>query len=140
MDKFSKIIRYIISGGTAAVINLVALRIFVEVFNIWYIYSAIYSFLIAFCVSFTLQKFWTFNDRQTHKIKSQTTIYFLVSVTNLGVNTLLMYIFVDFVHIHYFLSQILSSGLLAISSYFIYSLFIFKNTFVAIDTQNTDNL
>lgn len=128
-----KTIRYLISGGSAAVVNLAFLHLFVEYFGIWHILSSIFAFLIAFCVSFTLQKFWTFADKNTDKLAHQTRIYFIVSAINLGINTMLIYLFVDIVHLHYLLGQFIASGLLAISSYFIYSGFIFKS-------QNTDDL
>lgn len=139
--KIIKTAKYIISGGTAAIVNLVFLAIFVDIFKINYLISAIISFLIAFSISFTLQKFWTFQDKNIKDVHKQTTIYFIVSSINLGVNTLLMYIFVDHFHIHYFFSQILASGLIAISSYFIYSRFIFKNNTLvpAFQNQNENN-
>lgn len=120
-----KLFRYIVSGGSAAIVDLFVLHIFVKCFDMWYVLAAILAFLIAFGVSFTLQKFWTFKD-VSKKVTSQATIYFVVSVINLGINTLLMYVFVDYGHLHYLISQIIASGILAISSYFIYSSFIFS--------------
>lgn len=140
MDKLFKIAKYIISGGTAAVVDLAALYIFVEWFHMWYVLSAVLAFLVAFCFSFTLQKFWTFKDRATQQMHKQATVYFVVSVINLGVNTLLMYIFVEYLHIHYFVSQIIAGGLLAISSFFIYSRFIFPvKSEQASEAQNSNN-
>jgi putative flippase GtrA len=120
-----KVARYIISGGTAAVVNLALLYIFVEWLDIWYVLAAVAAFLLAFCVSFTMQKFWTFKD-PTKKVHSQAAIYFTVSLANLGINTLLIYIFVDYLHVHYMVGQIIASAILAVSSYFIYSLVIFS--------------
>ncbi len=125
-EKIFKIAKYIISGGTAAVVDLFFLYLFVEKFHLWYVFSAILAFLIAFSVSFSLQKFWTFKDKTTEKVHKQASIYFIVSVLNLGLNTFLMYIFVDLCGLHYFPSQILAGALLAISSFFIYSRFIFS--------------
>jgi putative flippase GtrA len=139
--KIIKTIKYIISGGTAAIVDLAFLAIFVDIFKINYLISAVLAFLIAFSVSFILQKFWTFQDKSTEGVHKQATIYFIVSSANLGINTLLMYLFVDHFHIHYFLSQILASGLLAISSYYIYSRFIFKNNAIipTLNNQNENN-
>ncbi|MBP9701586.1 MAG: GtrA family protein [Candidatus Pacebacteria bacterium] len=123
-----KVFKYIVSGGTAAVVDLVMLHILVKYADMWYLLAAIVAFLIAFSVSFSLQKFWTFQDRSTVKVKSQMTLYFCVSVVNLGVNTLLMYVFVDYFCIHYIVAQIIASGILAFSSYFIYSIFIFSKS------------
>jgi putative flippase GtrA len=139
--KIIKTFKYVTSGGTAAVVDLFFLKLLVDSFKINYLISSIIAFLIAFSVSFLLQKFWTFQDSNMEGVHKQASIYFIVSLTNLGVNTLLMYFFVDHFHIHYFLSQIIASGLLAISSYFIYSRFIFKNNSVVstFDNQNKDN-
>ncbi len=122
-----KVTKYIISGGSAAVVDLVALHIFVRYVGMWYLMAAVLAFLIAFSISFTLQKFWTFQDHSTEKVKSQASLYFFVSVINLIINTLMMYVFVDYFDIHYIVAQIIASGLLAFSSYFIYSIFIFSN-------------
>lgn len=126
-EKILKVAKYIISGGTAAVVDLFFLYIFVEKCALWYVFSAILAFLIAFSVSFSLQKFWTFKDTSTDKVHKQASVYFIVSVVNLGLNTLLMYIFVDIAKLHYLPSQILAGGLLAISSFFVYSRFIFSS-------------
>jgi putative flippase GtrA len=125
-DKYHKVVRYLISGGTAAATDLVLLYIFTSILHIWYLISAILAFIIAFVVSFILQKFWTFTDRSTERWRSQATIYFIITSTNLGLNTLLMYVFVDYFHIHYMISQFIVSGLIAIESYFIYQIFVFK--------------
>src|SRR3989344_279145 len=55
-------IRYIISGGTGAVVNLATLFVLVHFFQVWYLLSVIMAFVVAFFVSFSMQKFFTFND------------------------------------------------------------------------------
>ncbi len=127
-ERFRKVFRYLCSGGTAAFVDLVLLYLFTSKLHIWYLLSAILAFLFAFIVSFVLQKFWTFGDLGTEKWKSQATIYFVVTGTNLGINTLLMYLFVDFAHLHYMPAQIITSGLIAIESYFVYQIFVFKKS------------
>jgi putative flippase GtrA len=119
-----KIFRYIISGGMATLTNLVFLFIFTELFGIWYLLSAIISYIISFAVSFTMQKFWTFQDGSKEKIKSQAIIYIIVTTLNLGLNTLCIYLFVEF-GFHYLFAQILSSIIIAIESFFVYK-YLFK--------------
>lgn len=124
--KHSQIIKYIISGGTAAAVNILFLYIFTDFFGIWYLYSGVISFIIAFGVSFLLQKFWTFQDKATHNVHKQATIYLIVSILNLVWNTFLLYIFVDVIHMWYLLAQICAGAIVALSSFFIYKKFIFK--------------
>ncbi len=118
----TKIVRYIISGGTAAVVDLVLLYLLTDVFGVWYITSSIIAFLVSFIVSFTLQKFWTFNDRSTDKIHSQAIIYLIVTSINLGLNTVGIFAFVHYFGFHYLASQIIVSILIAFESFYVYHL------------------
>src|SRR3989344_3074899 len=127
-DRFAKVARYLIAGSAAAVTNLVSLYFFTSILQIWYIISTVLAFIIAFIVSFTLQKFWTFTDSSTERWKSQATLYLAITSTNLGLNTLLMYIAVDYLHIHYLVAQFFISGLIAVESYFVYQIFVFKKS------------
>lgn len=126
MAKYFKIIRYLISGGTATAVDLGFLYVFTSLFHINYLLSSVLAFLLAFGVSFFLQKFWTFADRATDRMKSQLVIYFIITSINLGINTLLMYFFVDFFHIQYILAQIITAGLVACESYFVFQIFVFR--------------
>ncbi len=119
------LIRYIVSGGTSALTDLVLLYIFHHYFGIYYLTAAILAFIIAFFVSFTLHKFWTFksHEQETHK---QVAIYLGVSLFGLGLNTLFMYISVDYFLIPVIVSQIIAGVLVAFCTFFISRNFVFK--------------
>jgi putative flippase GtrA len=121
-----KIVRYIISGGTALALDLVLLFIFTDILGWWYLWSAIVAFAIAIVVSFVLQKFWTFEDRTADGVHRQFALYIAIALGNTAVNTGLMYVFVDYFKILYLFSQIIASGIIAASSFFIYRRFIFN--------------
>lgn len=125
--KLYKLFKYIVSGGSAAVVDIAFLYIFTDLFKIWYILSAILAFILAFFVSFLLQKFWTFQDKEKDNIHRQGIIYLIISIINLGLNTLLVYIFTEYVRFHYVFSQFVTGIILAFSSYFIYRRFVFKS-------------
>lgn len=120
-------VKYIISGGTSAVVNLFFLYFFTDILGIWYIISAILSFSFAFVVSFIFQKFWTFEDSSTNEVSVQVAGYLLVTLINLCINTLLIYFFVEFFGIHYLIAQIIAGILIACESFFVYRKFIFRN-------------
>ncbi len=124
--KYQQVVRYLIAGGTAAATDIILLYVFTSLLHIWYLISTVLAFLIAFIVSFLLQKYWTFADGANAAWKSQALKYLVITSTNLGLNTLLMYFSVDYLHIHYLFAQIIVSGLIAIESYFIYQIFVFK--------------
>ncbi|MSU54982.1 MAG: GtrA family protein [Candidatus Taylorbacteria bacterium] len=120
--------KYLISGGTAAATNILFLYYFTDVVGFWYIYSAVLSFSIAFSVSFIFQKFWTFEDGSTENIRGQAILYLVVAVTNLCLNTALIYVLVEFFRTHYLIAQIIAGIIVACESFFVYRRFIFKRT------------
>ena len=126
------IIKFIFSGGLATAVNLIALYFFTEVVGLWYLYSAIVSFLIAFSVGFTMQKFWTFNGDHERKGKWQLIMYLTLNLFNLGINSLGLFLLVEKIGLWYIFAQIIMSGLIAISSFIIYNKVIFKTKFSSI--------
>lgn len=86
------LVRYIISGGTSASVNLASFSLFLYVFHIHYLVSGVISFLIAFGISLVLQKFWTFQDHSTENIHLQGLRYLANSLFGLLINTSVLYI------------------------------------------------
>lgn len=111
--------RYILSGGTSAVVDLILLYILHSVVGLHYLVASILAFSVAFCVSFILQKFWTFKNHSTEGIHGQAAIYLGSSLFSLGFNTLLMYLFVDKLHLQVLLSQIFAGAIVACFTFFI---------------------
>lgn len=105
LRRYQRLLRYLTAGGTAAAIDFILLYLFTDVAGIHYLLSSILAFLIAFVVSFILQKFWTFQDHSTNRVPTQATLYFVVAAANLLLNTLLMYVFVDALHLWYLFAQ-----------------------------------
>ncbi|MFA4941904.1 MAG: glycosyltransferase [Patescibacteria group bacterium] len=126
IEKYKIIIKYIISGGTAAVVDLSALYFFTSFCGIWYVLSSSLAFLLAYFVSFSLQKFWTFRDNGREKIRQQMYLYFIVGVANLFLNGAGMYLLVDKFGVMYLLAQIIIGAILGASSFIIYRFIIFK--------------
>jgi len=124
--KYKTIIKYIISGGTAAVIQLSLLYILTDIVGLWYIISSSIAFVAALLTSFFLQKFWTFRDDGMNRIKKQFAIYFFIGIVNFMLNPTLLYIAVDLLRIWYLFGQITVSLLLAIGSYIINKFITFK--------------
>lgn len=123
-----KFLRFLVSGSIAAGTDFAFLYFFTDILHIWYLTSAVLAFLIAFWVSFTLQKLWTFKNRETRNIGSQMMKYFALGLFNLSLNTLIMYVLVDFIDIYYMLAQVFAAGIVGIQSFFISKFFIFKKS------------
>jgi putative flippase GtrA len=121
-----KLLRYLMSGGSATAVNFAVLYVLTEKVGFHYLVSVVFAFMTALCVSFVLQKFWTFKDVTKEGVHRQAVIYGFVAIVNTGINVFLVYLLVEYGGLHYMFAQFFSSGFIAFESYFIYQLFIFK--------------
>lgn len=123
--RHAEILRFLISGGFAFFANIGVLYLATDVFGVWYLASSVLSFISAFFVSFSMQKFWTFKNRETDRMTSQLGMSLVMAVVNLGLNTGMMYLLVEDGHFHYLIAQVITAGIIAIETYFIYKHIIF---------------
>ncbi len=118
-------LKYIGAGAISTGVNLGVLYMLTAWVGIWYLLSASIAFLVGFFISFTLQKFWTFQNTRTDGLASQGILYFLIVLCNLGINTIGMYVLVEKFHLWYLLAEIGMLFLISFESYFLYRL-VFK--------------
>lgn len=122
----NRIVRYLFGGGIAAVVNLALLTLFVEAFHMWYVSGAALAMTFSLILSFVIQKFFVFENGICEDDTRQVGWFFAISLFNIGLNALLIWIFVDILGAHYLIGQILSAALIAIESYFAYKYLVFK--------------
>lgn len=115
------VMRFVVAGIAATGTNLVVFYILAHVMHVWYVLVTPLAYLIAFGVSFILQKYWTFRNREKN-VLSQTVRYFIVVTVNLFFNSLLVYVMVEFAHLYDVWAQALASLIIAVESFFIYRL------------------
>lgn len=121
-------IRYVFSGCTAAFATLSLTWLF-EQTGMNYILVVTLAYLLSVMVSFSLQKFFTFENRGLEKVHGQVAIYFALAAINLLINDFLVYILFSGFRVQYLVfDQAISTVLIAIYSFFIYRHIIFKNT------------
>ncbi len=123
-----RIVRFVISGGTATAVNLGTMFLLIHFFHLWYLFSSMLAFSTSVFVSFTLQKFWTFEDASRSRLRSQASIYLIVILIGLGINTTLIYTFVEYAHLHYLVAQLISGIFIAVMNYFSYKHFVFQDS------------
>lgn len=126
--RYGRFIKFVCSGGIVAVVNLSALYLFTDILAIWYLTSSLLAYTISFFVNFFLQKFWTFEDRAHEGTTFKIGIFFLNSLLNLALNTLLMYALVDGLGLWHMLAQCIVIGILMGMNYTVYRLYIFQPT------------
>ena len=105
IKKFSK---FVIVGVVNTLINLISLYILTDLFNIYYMFSAIFAFVLANTNSFVLNKIWTFNDFFKDSFFKKYTKFIIVSGITLIVNLSILYSLTEYLHFHYMISQIIA--------------------------------
>lgn len=127
MKRLHLLSKYVVSGGSSAGVNLGTLYLLTEYAHVYYLQSAVLAFVIAFLISFILQKFWTFRDMRKEVLHWQMLWFLGLSLANLLVNTSLIYILVEYLRLWYVAAAVVSGALLAVSNFFIYKHVIFTN-------------
>jgi putative flippase GtrA len=125
-ENLLKIQRFVISGSTGALVHFFVLILLTEFVKTNVIFATTIAFVYASVISFSMQKIWTFQNRSLN-IKYQASSYLLVGGINIFLNGFLMHFFVFRLDLNYIFSQFLTSGLIALESYFFYKHIVFKS-------------
>ncbi len=116
---------FVLVGGGAAAVHFLSVILFVELLAIPALIANIFAFLIAFCFSFSGQRFLTFSSsNQTffYSLKR----YFLVSVCSFMFNELFFYIAVYLLNIPYYIALPIIVLLVAIGTFVVSKRWAFK--------------
>lgn len=127
-----KIFRFLVSGTLAAATHLGLLYLLTEYAGIWYVLSSTVGWGGGFIVSFTLQKYWTFENHSHQLIGQQAIRYFLLQGFNLFLNGTLLFFLTDTLGVWYLLSQFVILLVLAVWTYVVSQRFIFHSSRAAI--------
>ncbi len=114
----AKIVRFLIAGGLAMVVNIALLYVFTEFLGMWYLVSAGLAFMCAFVVSFTLQKYWAFRNNDVIKVRTQLPMHLTVALVNLVIDIALVYMLVELLGVWYIAAQIIAAAVISIESFF----------------------
>lgn len=119
------LMRYLFAGGLSFTSNIGLLFVFMEYLGWWYLTASTISFIISVIVSFLAQKYITFRDMSVDNISQQMIRYVLIAIFNVMANAAMVFVFVDLIHFSPILAQIISAGIIAIWSLFVYRIIIF---------------
>ncbi|EKD24783.1 MAG: hypothetical protein ACD_80C00152G0002 [uncultured bacterium (gcode 4)] len=120
-----KFIRYSIWWWLAAIFDIALLRVFTDIFHIYYLYSAILSFIFAFSFWYVFQKYITFKDYSNKHIL-QWGLFLLFQLIGQGIYILLLWIGVQHMWIYYMYVAIAAKWIAFIRNYISNYLFNFK--------------
>ena len=121
-----KFVRYSLGWWLAAVLDILLLRVFTDVFHIYYLYSAILSFVFAFSFGYIFQKYITFKNYSKKHIL-QWWLFLLFQLIGQAMYMLLLWIGVDHIGIYYIYVAIFAKSIAFVWNYVINNYFNFKH-------------
>lgn len=107
-------LRYIFVGGFAAVVNIGALYILKDIFNLYYLIANAIGFILGLITNYILSKALVFTKEKMNNSIIEFTIYAIIGIIGLILDSLFMWVFTSKIGIYYMISKIVSTGLVFI--------------------------
>lgn len=123
--KYKEIINYLIFGGLTTLISIVTYALFAKVFNIDYLISNVLSWIIAVLFAYITNKIFVFESKSKKNIKEITSFFFF-RVVSLIMEMIILYVFVDMLHIDDLVTKIIAQVIVIVSNYVFSKVFVFK--------------
>ena len=108
-DIFLQLFRYIFVGGTAFAVDFFFLYFFSDICGIYYLFSAVLSFIISVLVNYVMSTRWVFNQDNIENKVLEFNLFILISTIGLGFTEIILYFFTDIVGFYYLISKIISA-------------------------------
>lgn len=122
-----RIFKFLVAGGIGVSINL-GLYELLYLAGVPYLLGSAIAVALSTIFGFLLQKYWTFEERTHMRAPTQFIQYGILALANIAVNTLIVYVLVGKLGVHYLVAQAIGAATVAIYSFFLYRLVIFKHT------------
>jgi len=124
-DDLVNFAKYTIVGTMGLVLDMASLYVLVDFVHMPVLVATTIAFIISVIHNFFLHKYWTFKDMSAH-FERQFISFLVIAVVNLGLTVILMYLFVDLMHIWYMFSKVITSIIILFTSYTANRMFTFK--------------
>lgn len=111
--------KFVLGGGASVAVYYFVLYSLTEWAGVWYILSACVAWLANWSLNFTIQKYWTFRNRDHATIRQQMIRYFAMAAGFLGITTAGLYALVEWGGLHYLLAQLILTTILSVVSYLV---------------------
>jgi len=102
------IIWFFFVGAVSSLVDIGILYYLCEYQGMWYVPAACLSYSVGILVSYTLNKFLTFQDHTCHYLQQFTT-FAVISVSCLMMNTCIIWLLVEFVALNYLVAKVIAT-------------------------------
>lgn len=120
-------LRFGVTGVLGVLTHLAVLYALTRWAHVWYLHSVIAAWFAAFCVSFILQRQWTFGRSGGEGAKRQLAAFVILFLANMGIDRVLLQLLVERLGANFMVAQFGLLVAIAIWNFFIMRL-IFRPT------------
>lgn len=120
-----QIIRFAVVGGSAFLIDYGIFTLLSQLLHIHYLISSIISFSISVIYNYILSIKWVFDVTKKQTVK-EFIIFIILSVIGLGINSLILYLSVDLIHLHEMIGKIIATAIVMVYNFITRKIFIEK--------------
>lgn len=124
-SRIGEVFRYGVAGSIAVAVWIAVLVLMVEVFSLNETLASAIGFICATPVNYTLQKIYVF--KSAVGMESRFLIYCAITVTTLGINTLLFWLIHNYTTLHYTVVQIITTIIIVFMNYYAHRTFTFAS-------------
>jgi len=127
-EHFRQFYKFAVVGVFNTIIDFVVFLLLTRLIHFFgehVLYANIISFSVAVTNSYLLNRRWTFRSKDTERVK-QYIRFFSINATGLGVNTLLLYLFVYHAHLYDVIAKALAIGITLFWNFFLNKWLVFK--------------
>jgi len=113
---------YVLSGGTAALVDFGSYDIMIRI-GMWYVAASIISSTLGFFTTFLLNKYVVF--MRNREFLKHLMRFFVVDVLNTAASTLVLYGLVDGLGMEKQIAKLIAMGMVVFWNFFIYKFFVY---------------
>lgn len=122
----SQYYRYIIAGFIVTACDFVILTTGTEVFHIYYLISACFSFVLCSILHYIISIKYIFHSRCFDNACHEFTVFLLIGIISLVIFELLMFSFTELMQIHYLISKVIVTGIMFTFNFISRKLILFR--------------
>ena len=122
----AQIVKFGVVGGTAFLIDYGVMIALTELCGINYLISSGISFVVSVIYNYILSVRWVFEVDENGDKRKEFVIFIVLSLIGLGLNQLLMWVFVSMIHIFYMVAKIIVTAIVMLYNFITRKLFLEK--------------